>query len=189
MISSLHNTRKRFAGMALASCIGLFGAAASHAAGDIEALQKKSPNNWGKWGKEDQIGGLNYLDGKQVLRGVAEIKTGERFTLQLPMTHGVGPVFPGRVPVMHFMSQDESIYSSNKINELPGGVKYSDDAVFMYLQGTTHVDALGHAFTHPITNANADPPVTQVITHRPFPGKLREPSLAELAHGLMQGAD
>ena len=146
MISSLHNTRKRFAGMALASCIGLFGAAASHAAGDIEALQKKSPNNWGKWGKEDQIGGLNYLDGKQVLRGVAEIKTGERFTLQLPMTHGVGPVFPGRVPVMHFMSQDESIYSSNKINELPGGVKYSDDAVFMYLQGTTHVDALGHAW-------------------------------------------
>jgi kynurenine formamidase len=62
------------------------------------------------------------------------------------MIHGVGPVFPGRVPVMHFMSQDEGIYSSNKSKPLSGGMKYSDDAVFMYLQGTTHMDALGHAW-------------------------------------------
>jgi kynurenine formamidase len=112
----------------------------------MDELQKNAPKNWGKWGKEDQIGALNYLDNAQVLRGVATIKTGERFTLQIPMTHGVGPVFPGRVPVQHFMAQDQSAYSSGKIDHLSGGMKYSDDAVFMYLQGTTHVDALGHAW-------------------------------------------
>lgn len=112
----------------------------------MDELQKNAPKNWGKWGKEDQVGALNYLDNEQVLRGVATIKTGERFTLQLPMTHGVGPVFPGRVPVQHFMAQDQSAYSSGKIDHLSGGMKYSDDAVFMYLQGTTHVDALGHAW-------------------------------------------
>ncbi|GAC19706.1 cyclase family protein [Paraglaciecola arctica] len=112
----------------------------------IEKLLADAPNNWGKWGKEDQIGALNYLDETQVKRGVKAIKSGERFTLQLPMIHGVGPVFPGRVPVMHFMAQDEGIYSSNKSKPLNGGMKYSDDAVFMYLQGTTHMDALGHAW-------------------------------------------
>ncbi|RUO37615.1 metal-dependent cyclase [Aliidiomarina shirensis] len=112
----------------------------------IERLQQDMPNNWGRWGEDDQIGALNYLDAEQARRGNAAVKSGKVFTLQLPMTHGVGPVFPGRVPTMHFMSQDEGLYSTNKLEPLAGGVKYSDDAVFMYLQGTTHVDALGHAW-------------------------------------------
>jgi len=113
---------------------------------NIERLQKDMPNNWKRWGDKDQIGALNYLDSAQVLRGKAAVTSGKTFTLQLPMTHGIGPVFPGRVPTMHFMSQDEGLYSTNKLEPLAGGVKYSDDAVFMYLQGTTHVDALGHAW-------------------------------------------
>ena len=112
----------------------------------IERLQQDMPNNWGRWGDDDQIGALNYLDADQARRGNAAVQSGKVFTLQLPMTHGVGPVFPGRVPTMHFMSQDEGLYSTNKLEPLAGGVKYSDDAVFMYLQGTTHVDALGHAW-------------------------------------------
>ncbi|WP_299073148.1 cyclase family protein [uncultured Paraglaciecola sp.] len=112
----------------------------------IADLLADSPKNWGKWGKDDQIGALNYLDENQVKRGVKAVRSGDRFTLQLPMVHGIGPVFPGRIPVMHFMSQDEGIYSANKSEPASGGMKYSDDAVFMYLQGTTHMDALGHAW-------------------------------------------
>ena len=37
---------------------------------------KNSPSNWGKWGKDDQIGSLNYLDAGQVLEDWAE-----RFTV------------------------------------------------------------------------------------------------------------
>lgn len=112
----------------------------------IEKLQQDMPNNWSKWGEKNQVGALNYLDKTQVLRGIKAVKTGETFTLQIPITHGVGPVFPGRVPAMHYMTQDQSLYSTNKLDALAGGVKYSDDAVFMYLQGTTHMDALGHAW-------------------------------------------
>ncbi|MGP9497111.1 cyclase family protein, partial [Pseudoalteromonas sp. AOP7-A1-14] len=111
----------------------------------IEELQKDMPKNWTKWGKENQIGALNYLDKTQALRGIKAVNSGKTFTLQLPITHGIGPVFPGRVPAMHYMTQDQSMYSTGKLDELAGGVKYSDDAVFMYLQGTTHMDALGHA--------------------------------------------
>jgi len=112
----------------------------------IEKLQKDMPKNWSKWGENSQIGALNYLDKEQVIRGIKAVKTGDTFTLQLPITHGVGPVFPGRIPAMHYMTQDQSMYSTGKLDELAGGVKYSDDAVFMYLQGTTHMDALGHAW-------------------------------------------
>lgn len=125
--------------------------AGNHGHGDEEGapiakLLKDSPSNWGRWGDDDQVGALNFLDDAQVRRGSNAVNQGQTFTLQLPMTHGSGPVFPGRVPVQHFFSQDEGIYSANKMEPLPGGVKYSDDAVFMYLQGTTHVDALGHAW-------------------------------------------
>ena len=112
----------------------------------MDKLREVSPSNWEKWGADDQVGTLNYLNKAQALRGQAAIKSGKTFTLQLPMTHGVGPVFPGRVPVMHFMSQDEGSYKAGKKTPLGGGMKYSDDAVFMYLQGTTHMDALGHAW-------------------------------------------
>ena len=81
---------------------------------------------------------LTTLDEKQALRGIKAVRSGETFTLQLPITHGVGPVFPGRVPAMHFMTQDESMYSVNKLDELAGGVKYSDDAVFHVLAGARH---------------------------------------------------
>ena len=129
--------------------LALTGGASAYAAtqeSPIQALQKEMPKNWGKWGEDDEIGALNYLDSAQIKRGLAAVQKGEKFMLQLPMIHGVGPVFPGRVPVMHFMSQDEGLYSAEKSAPLDGGMTYSDDAIFMYLQGTTHVDALGHAW-------------------------------------------
>lgn len=112
----------------------------------IERVQKNAPNNWGKWGENDEVGALNLLGEEQALQAAKAIQSGKTFTLQIPMTHGKGPVFPGRIPTMHFMAQDESIYSSGKSEALAGGVKFSDDVAFMYLQGTTHVDALAHAW-------------------------------------------
>ena len=109
-------------------------------------FQEDAPSNWGKWGDDDQVGALNYLTDQEVLRGIKAVQSGETFTLQIPMTHGKGPVFPGRIPTQHYMSQDEGLYSSGKAEPLAGGVKYSDDVAFMYLQGTTHVDALAHAW-------------------------------------------
>lgn len=130
---------------------GLFGAGLSTPAiaqegSPIARFLDESPKNWGKWGSDDEVGALNYLDSEQVLRGVQAATQGKVFTLQIPMTHNFGPVFPGRIPTMHYMAQDEASFSSGKQDPLPGGVKFSDDVAFMYLQGTTHVDALGHAW-------------------------------------------
>src|SRR5690625_7628597 len=62
-----------------------------------ELLGEDPPKNWGKWGDDDEVGALKYLDAAQVLRGIQYVKSGEVFTLQIPMgdPHG-DPVFPGR---------------------------------------------------------------------------------------------
>lgn len=112
----------------------------------MERMQEKASNVWGDWGPDDEIGALNYLGGEEVLRAVQEVTSGKTFTLQLPMTHNFGPVFPGRIPTQHYMAQDQAAYTAGKKDTLPGGMKFSDDVAFIYLQGTTHVDALGHAW-------------------------------------------
>ncbi len=48
-----------------------------------ELLGADAPSNWGKWGPDDEVGSLNYLDAAQVLRGTRHIVSGEVFTLQL----------------------------------------------------------------------------------------------------------
>src|SRR4051812_46214991 len=58
---------------------------------------KDAPKNWGKWGPDDELGSLNYLDNDQVMRGIQQVRSGEVFTLQALMGHPHGdPVFPGR---------------------------------------------------------------------------------------------
>jgi hypothetical protein len=41
-----------------------------------ELLGADAPKNWGKWGPDDELGALNYLDAKEVLRGAQHIRTG-----------------------------------------------------------------------------------------------------------------
>jgi hypothetical protein len=48
-------------------------------------LLKDAPRNWGRWGDDDEVGGLNYLTAEEVLRGVRAVQRGKVFTLQVPM--------------------------------------------------------------------------------------------------------
>ena len=50
-----------------------------------ELLGTDAPSNWGKWGPDDELGCLNYLDAKEVLRGIRHVRTGDVFTLQVQM--------------------------------------------------------------------------------------------------------
>ena len=64
-----------------------------------DLLGADTPKNWGKWGPDDEVGALNYLDAKEVLRGAQHIRTGDVFTLQIQMGRADGPgdpLWPGR---------------------------------------------------------------------------------------------
>jgi kynurenine formamidase len=114
---------------------------------DLKKALESAPKNWGKWGDNDEVGALNYLGNKEVMDGIRSVKKGKTFSLGLEVSKPGGDiVFPGRSSTIHLMTQDEGTYNAGKTQPLPGGLKFADDLVIMYLQGTTQCDAIGHAW-------------------------------------------
>lgn len=114
-----------------------------------DVLGADAPTNWGKWGPDDEVGCLNYLDASEVLRGIRHVRTGEVFTLQAPMGHPKGdPVFPGRKSIDRENILDESSWDPGTTGapEIPGGLHYADDVATIFLQGSSQYDALGHVW-------------------------------------------
>lgn len=113
----------------------------------LTELLKDAPKNWGKWGADDEIGALNYLDTEQVLRGVSAARQGKVFTLQVDVGRpGGDPVWPGRTPALRTQIMDKGHWISGRAPNFPGGLEYADDFVSMFLQGSTQYDALGHVW-------------------------------------------
>ncbi|KOV55966.1 cyclase [Streptomyces sp. AS58] len=97
-------------------------------------------NNWGRWGADDEIGTLNLITDEVVRGAAAEVRTGRRIPLALPLQQdGVQTgMIPGRVNPLHVMVQiNQELFG-------PGTVACSDDAVTMGLQAATHWDGLPH---------------------------------------------
>ncbi|MET8470200.1 cyclase family protein [Streptomyces sp. NPDC006422] len=100
----------------------------------------KRVNNWGRWGEADEIGTLNLVTDDVVREAAAEVRTGRRVPLALPLKEdGVqSGLIPGRINPFHTMVQiNQEIFG-------PDTVATSDDAVTMGLQAATHWDALTH---------------------------------------------
>lgn len=114
-----------------------------------ELLGDDAPSNWGKWGPDDELGCLNYLDAGEVLRGVRHVRSGEVFTLQIHMgrTESPGdPLWPGREGIKRQNVVDEATWDSADAPQFPGGLHYADDTALIFLQGSTQYDALGHVW-------------------------------------------
>jgi kynurenine formamidase len=114
-----------------------------------ELLGDDAPKNWGKWGPDDELGCLNYLDAAEVLRGVQHIKSGEVFTLQIQMGRDESPgdpIWPGRKGMSRKNTLDEASWDGEGAPAFPGGLHYADDTAEIFLQGSTQYDALGHVW-------------------------------------------
>lgn len=113
----------------------------------ISELLQNSPKNWGKWGPEDEVGALNYLDTTAVLRGAGCVRSGKTFTLAIPMANPEGdPLWPGRQPAQRYNVLDRGDFASGAGPKIPGGNEYADDIMVIYNQGSSQVDALGHVW-------------------------------------------
>ncbi|MGV1010096.1 MAG: cyclase family protein [Dermatophilaceae bacterium] len=127
-------------------------------------LLKDAPKNWSKWGPQDEIGSLNYLDPAQARAGAQQVRSGKSFTLAVPIGDPAGdPLWPGRRPAQRFATLDHSHFAAGKGPDLPGGAEYADDVIVMYLQGTSQYDALGHVW-HDDTIYNGYPADTTIGT-------------------------
>ena len=106
-------------------------------------------SNWGRWGKEDQRGTLNYITADKVRSATRSVRSGKTFSLQLPLDSG-GPQTGafGRTNAVHHMVATGTdhlagvqTYADDKL-----GFGFSDDSLFLFLQGGSQWDALGHIF-------------------------------------------
>ncbi|GGS45746.1 cyclase [Planobispora rosea] len=109
------------------------------------------PNNWGRFGPDDQRGTLNLLTPATVLAALASAVTGQVLSLAMPIRGATSSAAPATVPHLrgrplpqHFMSIDGGDYAAGT-RPAGAGLRMADDAVVVTPHGTTtHMDALCH---------------------------------------------
>jgi kynurenine formamidase len=104
---------------------------------------ERRPNQWGRWGAEDEAGALNLIGPEQVLRAVSLARTGQVLRLAQPLSSKT-PVPRHRATLQHFMGRDGGDYAAGA--KRSGGFQFAEDTVIMPMHIGTHIDALCHAW-------------------------------------------
>ena len=99
----------------------------------------ESVSNWGRWGKDDQRGALNFITNQKRAAAARLVQTGESVSMALPLATIPAPDNPN--PVTHLMVQ-----AGHDSKEQP--LPYAGDyfAIAPHGMANTHIDALCHVF-------------------------------------------
>ena len=106
----------------------------------------KALSNWGRWGKDDEIGTLNHITPAEIVAAAKLIRRGKVFALGIPLGNK-GPqrgLFGKRWNPIHTMLAT----GTDALAGRQSGLLYADDALNMPIQSATHWDSLGHIFYH-----------------------------------------
>jgi hypothetical protein len=115
-------------------------------AGEI-ARAAKAHSNVGRWGKDDVLGTLNFLDDATRLAGARLVRRGAAFSLSQPFAaDGPQKGWRRRTNPIHTML--DTGLDAERGQGFPHGLGGADDVVFMPLQASTQWDGLGHIFDH-----------------------------------------
>ena len=109
-------------------------------------------SNWGDFGPDDQLGAMNLVGRAQVLKGLAEVRTGQTFSLSLPLDYPGGTALhPRRHPPRRFATlrggknEGEQCFCFALARDNPVYTDvYSDDLVVLHTQYSTQWDGLAH---------------------------------------------
>ncbi|MFH9758256.1 cyclase family protein [Streptomyces anulatus] len=111
-----------------------------------QAAEKCS--NWGRWGEDDRLGTVNYLDEAKRREGAALIRRGASFSLSQRFDiNGPQKGWRRRTNPVHTML-DTGTDAALGNQGLPHGIGGADDVIAMPLQCSTQWDGLGHIFDH-----------------------------------------
>lgn len=115
-------------------------------------------STWGDFGPNDVFGRLNLIDASKIRAGVAEVITGEAFTLGLPLNlPGRNVLNPNRFPLVLRPNLRQGSPNVNfpmrNIHEGATDI-LNDDLVLLHTQYSTQWDAFGHAGS--LFDANGD---------------------------------
>ncbi|MFW0794956.1 cyclase family protein [Gordonia sp. CPCC 205515] len=105
-----------------------------------------TPNNWGRWGAEDQRGTANFITPDVVAAAAGLIRSGRSVSLAIGLD-SFGPVHPSRPNVVHLFGYSGADYAAGtELAAAAPGFQGADDYIFMPLQGSTQWDGLAHVY-------------------------------------------
>jgi len=104
--------------------------------------------NWGRWGEDDRLGTLNYIDDQTRADAAALATTGRLISLSQSFDMA-GPQkgWRRRTNPVHTML-DTGTDAERGNQGFPHGIGGADDVIAMPLQCSTQWDGLGHIFDH-----------------------------------------
>ncbi|MGW7090447.1 cyclase family protein [Streptomyces sp. NPDC054871] len=112
------------------------------------AAAAKAYSNWGRWGEDDRIGTLNFLDEAKRREGAALVRRGVSFSLSQRFDmDGPQKGWRRRTNPVHTML-DTGTDAALGRQGFPHGLGGADDVIAMPLQCSTQWDGLGHIFDH-----------------------------------------
>ncbi|MBI4328851.1 MAG: cyclase family protein [Chloroflexi bacterium] len=104
----------------------------------------KTQSNWGRWGKDDQIGTMNLLTPEKTARAAQLVREGVTVTCARPVVYDSAPdVF---VQPQHFMFGTGEGLTERDMEAQPSGGSMDYFGMVFHGHTITHVDALCHAF-------------------------------------------
>ncbi|GIH67422.1 cyclase family protein [Microbispora siamensis] len=105
-------------------------------------------SNWGRWGSDDVLGTVNFIDEAKRREGAACARTGVSFSLaQRFDMNGPQKGWRRRTNPVHTML-DTGVDAVHGDQGFPHGFGGADDVIAMPLQCSTQWDGLGHIFDH-----------------------------------------
>jgi kynurenine formamidase len=102
----------------------------------------KSLNNWGRWGDEDELGTVNFIDSVKRKQAAGLVQTGVGISCARPIVSGPAVDVPS--PPLHYMTGSGELFSLEPEIE----TQHASDFIGMVFHGLsiTHLDALSHLF-------------------------------------------
>ncbi|MEE9284358.1 MAG: cyclase family protein, partial [Dehalococcoidia bacterium] len=110
--------------------------------GKVAGYANSDPNNWGRWGEDDQFGTTNYITAEAVQQAAGLIKKGKVISLAMAIDANAPAL---RAPAQKFMlmTTGDAVLQDPSQAFMPG-LQVNDDFIAMPLQGSTQWDGLAH---------------------------------------------
>lgn len=110
------------------------------------AARAEAYRNWGRWGEDDVLGTLNFIDDAKRVAAAALVRTGRTISLSQSFDmSGPQKGWRRRTNPVHLML-DTGTDAERGNQGFPHGIGGADDHISMPLQCSTQWDGLGHIF-------------------------------------------
>jgi kynurenine formamidase len=104
--------------------------------------------NWGRWGPDDRLGTVNFIDEAKRRQAAGLVRRGVSVSLSQSFdTDGPQKGWRRRTNPVHTMTDTGTDAAAGK-QGFPHGIGGADDVIAMPLQCSTQWDGLGHIFDH-----------------------------------------